>query len=100
MNLNISEPGKGVSGNTVDVSESTFGRQFNEALVHQVVVSYLAGGRQGSRAQKTRSEVNGGVASHSVKKVLVALVRVLFALLCGEGAVKLSRLSLKILVRR
>ncbi len=60
MNLNISEPGKGVSGNTVDVSETTFGRQFNEALVHQVVVSYLAGARQGSRAQKTRSEVNGG----------------------------------------
>jgi large subunit ribosomal protein L4 len=60
LNLNISEPGKGVSDKAVDVSESTFGRQFNEALVHQVVVSYLAGARQGTRAQKTRSEVNGG----------------------------------------
>lgn len=60
MNLNISEPGKGVSDRAVDVSETTFGRQFNEALVHQVVVSYLAGARQGTRAQKTRSEVNGG----------------------------------------
>ncbi len=60
MNLNISEPGKGVSDRAVELSETTFGRQFNEALVHQVVVSYLAGARQGTRAQKTRSEVNGG----------------------------------------
>ena len=60
MNLNISEPGKGVSDREVDVSETTFGRQFNEALVHQVVVAYMAGARQGTRAQKTRSEVNGG----------------------------------------
>jgi len=60
LNLNISEPGKGVSDRGVDVSEATFGRQFNEALVHQVVVAYMAGARQGTRAQKTRSEVNGG----------------------------------------
>ncbi len=60
MNLNISEPGKGVSDRAVDVSEATFGRQFNEALVHQVVTAYMAGARQGTRAQKTRSEVNGG----------------------------------------
>lgn len=36
------------------VSETTFGRDFNEALVHQVVVAYAAGARQGTRAQKTR----------------------------------------------
>lgn len=60
MNLNISEPGKGTSDRAVDVSEITFGRQFNEALVHQVVVAFMAGARQGTRAQKTRSEVNGG----------------------------------------
>ena len=41
------------------VSETTFGRDFNEALVHQVVVAYAAGARQGTRAQKTRAEVNG-----------------------------------------
>lgn len=41
------------------VSENTFGRDFNEALVHQVVVAYAAGARQGSRAQKTRAEVTG-----------------------------------------
>ncbi len=44
------------------VSEATFGREFNEALVHQVVVAYAAGARQGTRAQKTRSEVSGGGA--------------------------------------
>jgi large subunit ribosomal protein L4 len=46
----------------LEVSESTFGRDFNEALVHQVVVAFGAGARQGSRAQKTRSEVRGGGA--------------------------------------
>ena len=41
------------------VSETTFGREFNEALVHQVVVAYAAGARRGTRAQKTRAEVAG-----------------------------------------
>jgi len=54
--MNLSIFGKG----DVEVSEVTFGREFNEALVHQVVTAYLAGGRQGTRAQKTRAEVNGG----------------------------------------
>ncbi|EGR0263914.1 50S ribosomal protein L4 [Vibrio cholerae] len=48
--------------NALTVSETTFGREFNEALVHQVVVAYAAGARQGTRAQKTRSEVSGGGA--------------------------------------
>ena len=55
MNLSILGAKKGVS-----VSDMTFGREFNEALVHQVVVSYMAGRRQGTKAQKTRSEVKGG----------------------------------------
>ena len=55
MNLSIMGASQGI-----DVSDMTFGREFNEALVHQVVVSYMAGGRQGTKAQKTRSEVNGG----------------------------------------
>lgn len=41
----------------LSVSETTFGREFNEALVHQVVVAYAAGARQGTRAQKSRSDV-------------------------------------------
>ena len=44
----------------LQISESTFGKEFNEALVHQAVVTYLAGSRQGSHKQKTRSEVRGG----------------------------------------
>ncbi len=60
------------------VSETTFGRDFNEALVHQVVVAFAAGARQGTRAQKTRSEVSGGGAKHGVKKVLAVLVLVQF----------------------
>ena len=51
---------KTVSGSAVELSEVAFGREFNEALVHQVVTAYLAGGRQGTRAQKSRADVSGG----------------------------------------
>lgn len=51
---------KTVTGAAVELSETAFGREFNEALVHQVVTAYLAGARQGTRAQKTRAEVSGG----------------------------------------
>ena len=44
----------------LQVSEATFGREFNEALVHQVVTAYRAAGRSGTKAQKTRAEVSGG----------------------------------------
>ena len=44
----------------ITISEATFGKDFNESLVHQAVVSYMAGSRQGSSKQKTRSEVRGG----------------------------------------
>ncbi len=54
MNIDIA------AGGSVEVSEVAFGREYNESLVHQVVVSYLAGARQGSKAQKSRSEVSGG----------------------------------------
>jgi len=47
-------------GNAIKVSEATFGRDFSEALVHQVVTAYLAGARSGTKAQKTRSDVRGG----------------------------------------
>ncbi len=54
---------KGEAQKSVEASEELFGRAYNEALIHQVVVAYHANGRQGSRAQKTRSEVR-----HSTKK--------------------------------
>ena len=55
MNVNLA-----ANGGSVEISDVAFGREFNEALVHQVVVAYMAGGRQGSKAQKTRSDVRGG----------------------------------------
>ncbi len=47
-------------GKAIKVSESTFGREFSEPLVHQVVTAYLAGARAGTKAQKNRSAVSGG----------------------------------------
>jgi large subunit ribosomal protein L4 len=49
-------------GKGMKVSEATFGRDFSEALVHQVVTAYLAGARAGTKAQKNRSAVSGGGA--------------------------------------
>jgi large subunit ribosomal protein L4 len=48
------------SGGAIKVSEVAFGREFNESLVHQVVVAYMAAARAGTRAQKNRSAVSGG----------------------------------------
>ncbi len=59
MELSVVKPGNDAAG-TVSVSEATFAREYNEALVHQVVTSYLAGARQGTRAQKNRAAVAGG----------------------------------------
>jgi large subunit ribosomal protein L4 len=50
------------NGSSVDVSDDTFARDYNEALVHQAVTAYLAGGRAGTKAQKNRSAVRGGGA--------------------------------------
>jgi large subunit ribosomal protein L4 len=44
---------------SLNLSEITFGRDFNKALVHQVVMAYQSGSRQGTRAQKSRAEVSG-----------------------------------------
>ena len=55
MNLSLAQ-NKG----TVEVTDASFGREYNEGLVHQVLVAFMAGARQGSRAQKNRSRVSGG----------------------------------------
>jgi large subunit ribosomal protein L4 len=62
MELALALPGGGVAQKGISVSATTFGKDFNEALVHQVITAYLAGGRQGTRGQKTRTEVRGGGA--------------------------------------
>ena len=54
---------QGESASKLDVPETVFGREYNEDLVHQIVVAYRANGRQGTRAQKDRQQV-----SHSTKK--------------------------------
>jgi large subunit ribosomal protein L4 len=50
------------NGVSVEVSDSVFGVDYNEALVHQVVTAYMAGGRAGTKAQKSRAQVSGGGA--------------------------------------
>jgi len=51
---------KVANGSELAVSEAVFGKEFNEALVHQVVTAYRNGGRAGTKAQLTKAEVRGG----------------------------------------
>jgi large subunit ribosomal protein L4 len=51
---------KGAQSQEVQVSDATFAREYNESLVHQVVVAYRNAGRSGTKAQKSRAEVSGG----------------------------------------
>jgi len=62
MELNLMTASGNASKKTVSVSETNFARDFNEALVHQVVTAYMAGSRSGTRAHKNRHEVRGGGA--------------------------------------
>jgi large subunit ribosomal protein L4 len=59
MELILHKTGAGKAGK-ITVTDAVFGQKFNEALVHQVLVAYMAGGRAGTKAQKTRAEVRGG----------------------------------------
>ncbi len=59
MELNVAKPGN-ATASTLSVSDAAFDREYNEDLVHQVVTSYLAGARQGTKAQKNRADVSGG----------------------------------------
>jgi len=54
MNLNT------VSGQKLEVSDTAFGKDFNEALIHQVVLAFMANGKTGTKAQKSRADVRGG----------------------------------------
>ena len=59
MELNVVKPGNADAGK-VSVSDVAFAKEYNEDLVHQVVTAYMAGARQGTRAQKNRAAVSGG----------------------------------------
>src|SRR5690554_1295 len=85
MELNIVTPGG--SNGTLKVSEVAFGKEFNQDLVHQAVVAYMAAGRQGTKAQKTRSEVSGGGKKPWRQKGTGRAVLVPFAAQSGVGAV-------------
>lgn len=54
MQLNVK------NANAIEVNQAIFDAKYNETLIHQAVVAYMAAGRQGTRAQKTRAEVAGG----------------------------------------
>lgn len=60
MSLEI--PSAALEGEGQLVSADVFGQSYNESLVHQLIVSYLAGGRSGTKGQKTRADVSGGGA--------------------------------------
>ena len=62
MDLTVKDFSDGNETSNLTVSDDVFVAKFNEPLIHQVVVSYLSGARQGSRAQKSRNEVRGGGA--------------------------------------
>src|SRR5271156_4906474 len=57
MKLQMKSAGKGIE---IQLSDEAFGRAYNESLVHQVVTAYMAGGRAGTKRQKSRAEVRGG----------------------------------------
>ncbi len=60
MELNLTTATGKASTKTIEVSDANFAAEFNEPLVHQAVVAYLAGARAGTRAHKNRSAVRGG----------------------------------------
>lgn len=62
MELKLTTATGKASTKKVEVSDANFGREFNEGLVHQLVIAYLAGGRAGTRGTKSRSAVSGGGA--------------------------------------
>lgn len=62
MELKLTTATGKASTKKVELSDGTFARDFNEALIHQVVTAYLAGGRSGTRGSKSRSAVSGGGA--------------------------------------
>ena len=60
MGLQIPVLNEKDSSGKVEVNEAVFGQSYNETLIHQLVVRYMAGARAGTKAQKTRSDVSGG----------------------------------------
>ena len=68
MELNLITASGNASKKTIEVSEETFNKEYNEALIHQVVTAYMAGGRAGTKGQKNRAAVRGGGAKPWAQK--------------------------------
>jgi len=62
MKVQLTTESGSASKKSVELSDIAFARDFNEPMIHQVVTAYLAGGRSGTRAHKSRSDVRGGGA--------------------------------------
>ena len=62
MKVQLTTDSGSASKKSIELSDVAFARDFNEAMIHQVVTAFLAGARSGTRAQKTRSDVRGGGA--------------------------------------
>jgi hypothetical protein len=99
MELNVINE-QGQESAKLQASDVLFGRDFNEALVHQIVVAYQANARSGDRQQKDRSEVRHTTTKPWRQRVRVVPVPVM-AVRCGVGVVGFSRtLRKKISARR
>jgi large subunit ribosomal protein L4 len=57
MEFKILDKKGNLSAKTISASDNAFGKDFNESLIHQLVSSYMANGRSGTRSQKNRAEV-------------------------------------------
>lgn len=99
MDLNIKSLAGSEAG-VVGVADGVFAADYNESLIHQVVVAYMAGARQGTKAQKTRSEVSGGGAKPWRQKVRVEQEQVLSVRLSSEREVLHFQLSLKAISKK
>ena len=87
MELAVVAPGGKTSTKKIDISDRLLNCEFNEALVHQVIVAQLAGRRAGTSAQKTRAEVRGGGKKPWKQRVPVEPERAQREDLYGEAAV-------------
>ena len=98
MELSISKT-KG-KAETIEVSDLAFGKDFNQDLVHQTVTAYLAGARQGTRAQKIVLQFLVAEENLGIKKVLAVLELELFEAQFGVQVVLHSQPNHKIILRK
>lgn len=82
-----------------NISEAVFGQDYNEGIIHQLVVTYMANARAGTRAQKTRSEVSGGGIKPWKQKEQAVLVRARLEVQFGALVVLHLLLNLRITVK-